>query len=307
MPTQLWSPIVPGALYQVWITNGVSTLHYWGSNNIGCYFSTAVSQTLGSANYFCDSQGETTSVIYSTTWTQVTFQFVPAAAYTYLTIGNFHNDAATSKTLAGPNNPSSYGAYYYLDDVTVQMISPLPVELISFSGKNNHGKNDLSWTTASEINNDHFDVERSRDAINFETIGRVIGNGNSTTIIDYAFTDEQPLPGKNYYRLNQFDYDGSTTFTSTIVLNNESRAFDFLGFSIGSGSAEGQLMLNMPEAGEVKLSIYSTQGSLITLQHFHAVAGYQILPVHFDQIPSHGMYFSRLESDGGEAVKKIEF
>lgn len=89
----------------------------------------------------------------------------------------------------------------------------LPIELISFDATSNQNQVDLSWATASEKNNDFFTIERTVDGINFEEIGKVAGQGNSSTKNSYEFTDFRPRSGVSYYRLKQTDFNGdSETF-----------------------------------------------------------------------------------------------
>ncbi|MFK7948129.1 MAG: YCF48-related protein [Saprospiraceae bacterium] len=90
----------------------------------------------------------------------------------------------------------------------------LPVELLSFEAKATDNKQvELVWTTASELNNDYFVIERSKNASDWENIGRVLGIGNSIELKDYDFTDFSPYLGINYYRLKQVDLDGTTDFS----------------------------------------------------------------------------------------------
>lgn len=96
----------------------------------------------------------------------------------------------------------------------------LPIELISFTGEIEGNMHLLEWTTASEIQNDYFDIERSSDAGTFEIIGRVSGAGNSQVVTRYTFTDEQPLNGLNYYRLKQTDYDGKSSYSKVVALDH---------------------------------------------------------------------------------------
>lgn len=88
--------------------------------------------------------------------------------------------------------------------------SPLPVELISFTAKNNNGEIDIEWVTASEINNDYFILERSVDAKSYEELAIITGNGTTNKTIVYDYTDVTPYGGTSYYRLTQVDYDGTT-------------------------------------------------------------------------------------------------
>src|ERR1041385_9231891 len=71
-----------------------------------------------------------------------------------------------------------------------------------------HDAVELVWTTASEINNDYFSVERSEDAISYQVVGTVKGAGNSTQELYYSLKDQSPVRGINYYRLKQTDFDG---------------------------------------------------------------------------------------------------
>ncbi|MEO1256636.1 MAG: T9SS type A sorting domain-containing protein, partial [Bacteroidota bacterium] len=97
----------------------------------------------------------------------------------------------------------------------------LPVELLYFQGEVLDNVIALEWATATELNNDYFDVERSKDGIDFVAIGRVEGNGNTSELISYNFLDSQPNPGNNYYRLKQVDYDGVESFYEIIQLFND--------------------------------------------------------------------------------------
>lgn len=88
--------------------------------------------------------------------------------------------------------------------------TPLPVELISFSGNEHSGEVHLQWTTSSEINNDFFSIERSYDGASWETIATINGAGDSNHPINYVHVDKYPAAGTIYYRLFQQDFDGAT-------------------------------------------------------------------------------------------------
>jgi hypothetical protein len=100
-------------------------------------------------------------------------------------------------------------------------INPLPVELISFTGKTATEGIALNWATASEKDNDHFEVQRSADGRSFETIGTVKGNGNSSTKLAYSFTDKTAKANLNYYRLRQVDFNGKFEFSKVISVNGK--------------------------------------------------------------------------------------
>ena len=89
----------------------------------------------------------------------------------------------------------------------------LPVELKDFTTQKHTRSVSLHWSTASEKNNDYFLVEKSEDGKSFEAIGQVAGAGNSETLLNYNFSDEQPRAGANYYRLKQVDFNGDFEYS----------------------------------------------------------------------------------------------
>lgn len=96
----------------------------------------------------------------------------------------------------------------------------LPVELLYFKGSKKDNSNLLSWATATEQNNEFFNIERSADGVNFKEIGKVYGAGNSSSIIYYQYEDKSPLSGKNYYRLKQTDFNSEYKYSLTVILYN---------------------------------------------------------------------------------------
>lgn len=98
--------------------------------------------------------------------------------------------------------------------------STLPVELIDFKGTREENKNHLNWTTASERNNDYFEIQRSTNGVYFETIGKRQGAGNTTAEQQYSFTDDTPFEA--YYRLKQVDIDGAFEYSDLILLHGRS-------------------------------------------------------------------------------------
>jgi len=99
--------------------------------------------------------------------------------------------------------------------------NPLPIELTAFEGDCSGSDVVLTWTTASEINNDYFVLERSRDGEHWQVLTAVNGAGNSSAKIHYAYTDPNPLQEKTlYYRILQTDYDGTSKSVGTVSLAN---------------------------------------------------------------------------------------
>ena len=97
----------------------------------------------------------------------------------------------------------------------------LPIQLIYFRGIKQVEGILLEWKTASEQNNARFEIERSADGRNFNTIGSLPGSGTSSIEKIYNYKDISPLPGLNYYRLKQINTDGSHTYSSIIIIRFE--------------------------------------------------------------------------------------
>ncbi len=89
-------------------------------------------------------------------------------------------------------------------------VNPLPITLTKFNVKNSDAQVMITWSTATELNNDYFDIERSIDGKEYMNVGRVRGGGTSNKQLNYSYYDKNPLVGTSYYRLRQTDYDGTT-------------------------------------------------------------------------------------------------
>jgi M6 family metalloprotease-like protein len=137
--------------------------------------------------------------------------------------------------------------------------APLPVELISFDGKLEGDKARLFWVTASETNNDYFTVEKSTDGINWTVLGFVDGAGSSNQILNYEFYDYTLVPGIQYYRLKQTDFNGSYGYSEIVNIN-------YLLNDLG----EIMLYPN-PTDGEFNLFVKCETDEIITVRLMNAV------------------------------------
>ena len=104
---------------------------------------------------------------------------------------------------------SQYGNIIGLDDINISYTGLAPVTLLSFDAKRSGSVNNISWTTAQEVNTSLYVVERSTDGRNFVSIGTV--NANQSTV--YRYTDIAPAKGVNYYRLKVVDNDNSIKYS----------------------------------------------------------------------------------------------
>lgn len=201
----------------------------------------------------------------------------------------------TSGTVITGFAMSGYGAFA-LSSASSNNV--LPVTWLDFSAQGGEDHIRLEWTTATELMNDRFEVERSGDMLEFEKIGEVpskAGNGgNSKKVLAYEFTDERPLPGYNYYRLRQVDLNSDYDLSKVIVerMNMQHAAWEVSGFvDVSSGS----IRLKVPvEETAVDISLYNMMGMLVYAARQEANHGSLQVPLRSCFVP--GFYLMNVQS-----------
>jgi hypothetical protein len=189
----------------------------------------------------------------------------------------------------------------------------LPINLVKFAVKlQNNGDARLNWTTASELNNDRFEIERSIDGKNFAKIDEVKGAGTTTSKKDYAY-DDKDVPDAEYiyYRLKQVDKNGSSTTSSVQVIRNESKVTEVKYANPAPLSAPLNLKFNakllQSHRTEVTVSIVDMTGKQVSEKKATVVKGQNELDVA--PVLKAGTYVIRVKfSDGSEPIaKKVIF
>jgi hypothetical protein len=139
--------------------------------------------------------------------------------------------------------------------------SPLPVELLEFTALPENENVLLHWTTASEINNAWFEVERSKDAVNFETVLKQSGAGNSSLIRNYQDIDKSPFTGISYYRLKQVDFNGDFSYSEIVPVN-----FDLNKLAVTSafsGQENNLIVMFNRAVDEPQFNLFDLSGKLV--------------------------------------------
>jgi hypothetical protein len=174
----------------------------------------------------------------------------------------------------------------------------LAVDLKSFSITKNNSKNNLAWQTTSEKNNAQFNVEHSADGESFFKIGEIKGKGNSTVEQKYFFTDPNPLQGINYYRLKQVDFDGTTTFSKIVSIDNSGRGQKKV--KVYPSITDSEVNVELSDLGKTEITIRDVSGRLILSKNTEGVTN-QILDLSSF---INGLYFLSVRtSDTTETVK----
>ncbi|QIL77367.1 T9SS type A sorting domain-containing protein [Hymenobacter sp. HDW8] len=207
-----------------------------------------------------NGNNEASLSLYSTNSTDPT-----VGPYTLVnTIGNnpppSRNLTTHTLTFQGPLRLDN--TYFSLADGT----APLPVELISFTGKAENNAVRLTWATASEKQNKGFEIERRTDQSEWQTLGFVAGNGTTNQRNNYTYVDRLAVAGNNYYRLRQIDVDGKSVYTQPVTV--QLRRAGPVAFSVSPVPTTDVLTLNGLGAGKHVAEIYNARGQRVLSQEF---------------------------------------
>ena len=208
--------------------------------------------------------------------------------------------------------------YYLVVDGTGGAISPiyieaincdvcpntLPVELISFESKCTPEKNTITWSTASEANNDYFIVEKSYDAQTWSTLYMLKGSGNSNEVKNYSVDDNKPPYDGKYYRLTQVDYDGrketfGPIFSNCIESNNQPT----IKFSTKQYEDIINVSLFNLRGGIVSVNVFDMMGRTV-YNNSYLIDGKETLKVYLSNLDN-GFYIINFSSD--EIIKSQKF
>ena len=169
----------------------------------------------------------------------------------------------------------------------------MPVSLLSFSGALVNESVLLNWSTADETNNAKFEIERSGNGKNWQTIGEVAGSGNSASILNYSFTDQNPLMGDAYYRLQQVDLNGASVNSNAVLIQKE----EAKSASISPNPFENVLTIKTNIKDDLEIYIYDVLGRLMYQSSAKSDNGI----LHFQPEINNGSYLVTIQA--GEFVE----
>lgn len=162
------------------------------------------------------------------------------------------------------NNVTAISDNSYFTLASLDIVdTPLPIELISFSAQEGPNEVTIRWETASETNNSHFTVERSANARDWDEIRLIAGAGNSSTIIQYEITDDNPLYGRSYYRLKQTDFNGTFTYSEVQSVYVEAISIDSEIYPNPLEEGDQLTIQTNRREGEVALRLMNSNGQVL--------------------------------------------
>lgn len=263
--------------WQDYAVMSIATPINWGSGSVTELFRVAVNQT-GTAG----------------TGTLALGKGVRGAGGWYLEVGGF--------------DKTNYGTSFYGSSVAAV---PLPVELTTFTATCNRLSAELKWSTAKEIENYGFDIERraefGKDTL-WTKVGFVSGNGSSNTPHDYSYTDSKLSSGRYAYRLKQVDLSETYRYyqTTEVEIGLAAKVLSLSNNYPNPFNPSTNIEFTLPSDGRVVLKVYNILGQEVAeLFNGEGQAG-RILQARFDATRlSSGLYFYQLQFGGKSLIKRM--
>jgi hypothetical protein len=191
------------------------------------------------------------------------------------------------------NTRSAFYPYKGADEASI----PLPVELTSFTAQAENQKVILRWTTATELNNNGFEIQRKVAESDFATVGFVRGEGTTTNQREYSYIDRDLADGKYFYRLKQVDYNGTYEYSNEIEVDVRSLNEYALEQNYPNPFNPTTIIrFGVPERSKVVLKIYDILGSEVaTLMDEEMETGWYERSFNAFSLSS-GVYICRIEA-----------
>lgn len=182
----------------------------------------------------------------------------------------------------------------------------LPLIVNQFSGNYADGIIQLGWSTYSEINIEHFDIERSTDGNNFRKIGKVnAAGGQLSSNANYTYLDITAERGTNYYRLAMVDNNGNYSYSKTIMVNVDIKGISVMVVYPNPFSKRVQIRVNADKAEKVAINIINSNGVLMSTQEAHTQVGDNNIAISkVDALPG-GIYYIEVVSSTRSLKTKV--
>ncbi len=195
--------------------------------------------------------------------------------------------------------------------ITMTIDNEVPVELVSFSAEMLDGNVVLNWSTATETNNNGFQIERKvrspqSSVGNWENKGFVSGKGTTTEKTFYSYSDKNEKPGTYLYRLKQIDFDGTFSYTNEIEIEvTGPKDFALYQNYPNPFNPSTTIKFALPVKTNLSLSVYNTLGEKVAeIFNGELEEGYHEMMFNASSLSS-GIYFYKLESENYNSTHKM--
>lgn len=186
----------------------------------------------------------------------------------------------------------------------------LPVSFLNLSGYKDGSRNLLQWSTATENNNRGFEVQRSADGINYSVLGFVNSQavaGNSSSVLNYQFTDNNTKGSRQYYRLRQIDMDTRSKLSSIVSIDGDKLlTLKIDGFFPNPASTIINVIITTPNRDKLTLFVTDITGKVVMRKETDVVAGRNTVPVDISYLANNTYILKATAASGANETFKIE-
>lgn len=214
--------------------------------------------------------------------------------------GNNHTGNNTAGDVESNSPFTIWDKYFTLATTTSD--NPLPVELKKFEVSKELDLGKISWETASEINSDYFSILKSTDGVNFKEIGQVKAAGNSNTVNNYIFYDLNLSEGNNYYKLVNFDFDGSFEESDIKIISSYDPSTNFT-INVFPNPIISSTTINFyaKEDGQYDIRLFDMSGKIVYSSRIMTGIGENAFDLNLDLLKA-GKYVIQMISPSNETI-----
>ncbi|PSR55943.1 hypothetical protein AHMF7605_21775 [Adhaeribacter arboris] len=226
--------------------------------------------------------------------------------FNYLDVGNSFYHETDQDGWVDFFDPSTFGTEptpnYAFRENAINVA--LPIELVTFTAKNNKNQVLLYWETSYEKDNDYFLVERSLDGISFQVVGKVKGAGSSQQLLTYTFPDGQRVNGTSYYRLILVDTSSQTATSPIISVKREGSSLP--NITIYPNPTTSQFTLNITAAASEKVQVIISDitGKILQTKIIPVIAGYNAIDFNLEGVPN-GIYLVQVTGSAFHLLQRM--
>ncbi|MFN0291033.1 pectinesterase family protein [Pedobacter helvus] len=245
---------------------------------------------------------------FKLTWDPVSYTRLYVITRNNVVIGFSLTNEYTDATATAGNNytyqvqaASEFGAL----SSASSPIQVLPITGLTFNAKKAGNTAALSWSTATESNTSHFEVQRSKNGQTFETIGTRKATGESSSVKTYQFTDINPVSGNNYYKIKAVDNDGKFSETSVQALKFDLQQAAFTVYPNPVTNHEINFVLTTTKATQVEIKVFSLDGRMLQTEKADVQQANASFKISLNRNIPQGVYLVKLSGADVNQVAKI--
>jgi hypothetical protein len=262
------------------LQSGVSyTLKFWAKSSLpNATISTSFINSTNYTNYAYKAH------TLSNTWTQYTHTFTsPVTAADILMTLDMGN---------------AIGTYYY-DNFSLETTASLSVNWLHFEAKTQNKSVLINFGTATETNNDYFEIQHATDGSTFETIAQIKGNGTSNIPHDYRYLHQNIAAGTHFYRLKQVDIDGKYSFSAIVKTTLEQTLLPIVVYP--NPAQDIIYIYNQTHQEPLSITLYDVLGNVIFWQNYMGLGTFSIDAQQY----ARGIYFIKISGENYQLNQRL--